>query len=262
MPLHSRTPLLLSIALVATLSASWHLAKAQEAPQVVTIAGEDDWAPYSSAPTGRPGPEGLSPELVREAFKTQNVQVRFIALPFARCMLYAETGRVAGCFNASITDENRDKYHWHPTPMFHEGLAIFGRSEHTGPPLTEKDLEGRTVGVTIGYTYPTSFMSNARIAKLNARSDTHLLQMLAARRVDYILLNTMPGYYRIQQMPSLVGKVKQVGTIQMDGFWLAFSKKDPQGAELANSFEQGLRAMQADGSYDRLMAALRRRMGL
>jgi polar amino acid transport system substrate-binding protein len=78
--------------------------------------------------------------------------------------------------------------------------------------------------------------------------------MLVARRVDYILLNTMPGYYRMRHEPGLHGQIKRVGAIRMDSFWLGFSRAHPDGKRLCASFEKGLQALRRSGEYDRMMA--------
>jgi polar amino acid transport system substrate-binding protein len=228
------------------------------ATEVVTVAAEDDWAPYSSAEPGQAAPQGLAPRLVTAAFKTQGIEVRFLVVPFARCLHYAEKGTVAGCFDTTRTDANKDSFYWHSTPLFQEELAIFGRSEAPGHEMGQQDLEGHTVGVTIGYTYPTDFMENSRIARLSAASDSNLLKMLAARRVDYILLNTMPGYYRMRHEPGLHGQIKRLGAIRMDSFWLSFSRTHPDGKRLCDTFEKGLQAIRHSGEYDRMMAEFRK----
>jgi len=91
----------------------------------------------------------------------------------------------------------RDDYHWHPTPMFVEELAIFGRKDSGRTDMTLAALEGHRVGYTIGYTYPLAFRQNPRILKAAAKSDRQLLEMLDARRVDYILINTAPAWLRL-----------------------------------------------------------------
>lgn len=230
------------------------------ATEVVTVAAEDDWAPYSSMRADRSGPEGLAPALVKAAFKTQDVEVRFQVVPFSRCLHYAEKGVVVGCFDTTRTEANKDQFYWHATPLFKEELGIFGRVDAPNRELTQKDLEGQTVGVTIGYTYPTDFMQNPRIIKLSAASDGNLVKMLVARRVNYILLNTMPGYYRIKSEPALKGQIKRVGAIRMDGFWVSFSRTHPDGKRMAEVFEKGLQAIKASGEYDRMMNAFKQEL--
>jgi len=242
---------------VAFLSASICCAGALAA-EVVTVAAEDDWAPYSSAGPDPHSPQGLAPKLVAAAFKTQDIQVRYVVLPFARCLHYADKGTVVGCFDTSRTQANKDHYYWHPTPLFQEEVGIFGRSDAPAHEMSAKDLEGYTVGITVGYTYPASFMDNTRIVKLSAVSDSNLLKMLVARRVDYILLNTQPGYYRLQHEPSLRGQIKRVGAIGVDSFWVSFSRTHPDGKRLCDTFEKGMQALKHSGDYDRMMADFRK----
>lgn len=230
--------------------------------ETITIGAEDDWPPYSYRVAGQDEPQGLTPRLVRQAFASQGVSVRFRTLPFARCMLEAERGTVMACFNASRTAANQSRYHWHPTPMFEEELAIFARrSPDTSPPmrqLGQDDLRGSSVGITVGYTYPTSFMTDARIQRKQATSDGNLLHMLAAGRVDYIVANTLPTWYRLRAEPGLQTQVQRVGRINMDGFWLGFTRARPEGERLAQTFERGLQVLRRSGEHQRMLAELRR----
>lgn len=247
----------------ALVGLSWlWLCLATAQAQTITVAAEDDWAPYSSASANGSQPQGLSPDLVRAAFQTQGVEVRFLTVPFTRCLHYAKTGVVVACFNATITPSNRAQFHWHATPLFQEELAIFAPQESQNSGLTAKDLEDHSLGVTIGYTYPPDVLNNPRIHTVVAASDSDLVTMLLAGRVDYALLNTLPAYYRISMDPTLVGRIKPVGLIETNGVRVAFSLKHPDGKRLSTVFEKGLQAIQSDGSYERIMADFRRRINV
>lgn len=225
------------------------------------IAVEDDWPPYAWVDKdGRP--QGFAVRLVKAAFAVQGVQVRLQVMPFARCMRDAEVGLVAGCFNAAITAENRQRYHWHGTPMFEEELSIFGPADFNGGELGLADLRGRSVGYVNGYTYPTEVMEDPLIRRESATSERALLHMLLRRRVDFVLIATMPGLLRIQGDPALQGKVRPLGKISQDGFWIAFSKQHPDGLKLAEQFGQGLVELRRNGSYQRMMGEFRRELGL
>jgi len=234
------------------------------AAEPIVLAGEDDWAPYSAAEPGQPPdqpPKGFSAELIRAALATQGITPQFITVPFARCMLLARSREVAGCFNATITDDNRDGYLWHEPPMFEEELSIFGPTGETGQELRIADLRGKRVAITNGYTYPSEFMRDARIQKFTATSDANLLRMLVNGRVDYILLNRTPGWMRINASPEFRGKVVRRGIVSMDAFWIAFSREHPQGRALAAAFGQGLAQLRKDGRYAQMLEAFRARVG-
>ncbi|CAN5877814.1 transporter substrate-binding domain-containing protein [soil metagenome] len=235
------------------------LAPLVAAAETVVIAAEDDWAPYSSLPPNKSAPEGFAVDLVREAFKSQGIDVKFESVPFTRCMFLAKTGAVAGCFNASPVDDSRGEYVWHTTPMFKEDLAIFGLTSNPRRDLSLKDLEGKTAGYTLGYICPGDFMSNNRIRKRGVKSDKLLLNMLLAGRVDYILMDLVPGEMRVSADPAARALIKPVGTVSTNGFWLAFSKKRPDAQRLADTFEKGLQDMKTTGRYQALGEELRRR---
>lgn len=231
----------------------------------VLLAGEDDWPPYSAADKRLATPEheplGFSAQLIRAAFATQGIAVRFITVPFARCMRLAKTKQVAGCFNATITNENRQDYLWHQPPMFREELSIFGPPAEGGAMLTLADLRGKSVAVTNGYTYPSEFVQDARIRKFWANSDDNLIQMLLGKRVDFILLNRTPGGLRIDATPGAKGQVVRRGTVSTDDFWIAFSKQYPDAPQLAKAFGKGLAQMHQNGSYQRMLDEFHKQVG-
>jgi len=224
--------------------------------ETILVGAEDDWAPYSHSAPGQTEPKGLSPRLVRAAFLTQGVHVQFKVLPFSRCLHDTELGRLVGCFDTARTAANSDTFHWHPTPLFREELGIFARTGAPRRELTQADLVGHTVGITVGYTYPTEFMRHPGIRRHVAVSDANLLRMLAGGRVDYILINTLPAQHHLQHMPELQGKVQRVGALNMDNFWLSFSKTHPDGQRMSVVFEKGLQALIASGQYQRMLAEI------
>lgn len=231
------------------------------AAEPLVIGAEDDWAPYCALDKQSGQPIGLAPELVKAVFATEKLEIAFRPLPFARCMHDAKSGKVVGCFNATITEENRNQYYWHKTPMFEEDLAIFALASEPNRDLQLSSLEGKKVGITLGYTYPTDFMDNTKITRFEAKSDAQILEMLVRGRVDYILMNGMPGYLQIQQR-QLTGKVIKVGKISTDGFWLAFSRTHPQGEAISKQFEEGLQKIKNNGTYELLIRDFEAKLGL
>ena len=225
--------------------------------ETVTLGAEDDWAPYSYAVPGQAEPQGLAPKLVRAAFQSQGVAVQFRVLPFSRCLHDAEVGRIAGCFDTTRTASNQNSFHWHATPLFREELGIFARRGRTDRAVTPADLAGHSVGITVGYTYPTAFMQDTRIRRQTAVSDANLLRMLAAGRVDFALINTLPAYHRLRQQPELQASVERVGAVSVDSFWLSFSKVHPHGQRLSQVFEAGLQTLMANGQYQRMLSEFR-----
>ncbi|WP_035851545.1 substrate-binding periplasmic protein [Deefgea rivuli] len=230
--------------------------------ETIVINAEDDWAPFSSISANKQGAEGLSVDLVRAAFATQGIEVRFMPVPFARCLYEAEHGQVVACFNASRTEENKDKFLWPSQPLFTEGLSILALNESKLKNLSPKDLEGHIVGITNGYTYPTSFMNNKKIIKDVSRTDAVQLKKILAKRIEYGVVNTTPATLMINANPATRGKIKIVGTVELSLLYLNFSKKHPDGQRLLGIFEKGLKTIQSNGTYARIQHDFNVRHGL
>ncbi|SCK22023.1 ABC transporter substrate-binding protein [Vogesella sp. LIG4] len=230
--------------------------------KTIVIAAEDDWPPYSYGRTGSNAPQGLTPLLVREAFASQDINTRFVTVPFSQCLKMAETGSVVGCFDVSITADNRSKYIWHRTPLFYEEAAIFGLVTDQSSTVTQATLHGHTVGLTQGYTYPSSFTADSDIRKITAAKDEQLIDMLLAHQVDYILMNTLPGLMQLNKNPPARDKVGRLGVVGVDAFWLAFSRRNPDGASMARKFEAGLQTLHKNGRYQRILNDFRQQLGV
>lgn len=231
-------------------------------PASITIAAEDDWPPYTFGKPGTSEAEGFTPELVREVFKLKGVEVKYVVVPYSRCMNMVKTGKAMACFNTNKNEENTPEYHWHATPIFDEGVSFFALSEVPGNNLTVKDLEGSTVGVTQGYAYSPAFMRNEKIQKIAVNSDDQLLKMLIGNRVKFALINTLPGLLRIKNNPAYAGRIKEVGVLHVHGFFLNFSKADPNGKAMADLFESGLVELKKSGRYDKMYGDFRERIGV
>lgn len=130
--------------------------------ETITLVAEDDWPPYSSMKADKSGPEGLAPALIKQAFKQQGIEVKYLTLPFARCMYLVQIGKQVGCFDATITQDNQDQYYWHKTPLFVEGVSVFAHANAKVKEIKIHDMEGKTVGYTIGYTYSPEIFHNKK----------------------------------------------------------------------------------------------------
>jgi polar amino acid transport system substrate-binding protein len=68
---------------------------------------------------------------------------------------------------------------------------------------TPRDLSGRTLGLVRGYTYPDlrELFDSGVVHRSDAVSETQLMAMLAAGRMDQILINKAVAQYNILQVP-------------------------------------------------------------
>ncbi|MEK2644888.1 substrate-binding periplasmic protein [Bdellovibrio sp. BCCA] len=217
--------------------------------KTIVINGEDDWAPYSSATKNYKDVEGLAPDIVRAAFKTQGIKVVTRPVPFARCLHEVDEGTAIGCFDTVISSETQDRYIFHPTPLFTADMVIYGSINEAPKTWTFKDLEGKTVGTTNGYTYPTEFISNKRVLHSPGPTEKSQLEKLASGRIQYAILWGLTGSLILEERPDLTKKVKALGVISRTNLYLSFSKKHKEGAKYAALLEKGLQKIRSNGTY-------------
>ncbi|MGE5085373.1 MAG: substrate-binding periplasmic protein [Bacillota bacterium] len=241
---------LVALALLVSFSAS---------AETITLNGEDDWAPYSSATSNYKSVQGLAPDIISAAFKTQGVTVKFRPVPFARCMIEVENGAAIGCFDTIINQDTRDKYIFHKTPLFKADMVVYGPINSSITHVKIKDLEGKIVGHTEGYTYPPQFIENKKIIAAESPTERSQLEKLASGRIQFAIMWGLTGEHIIEQNPHLVRKVKAIGRISQDSLFINFSKVHKDGAKYAAIFEKGMQAIIANGTYKKIEDAFHKK---
>ncbi|QDK45013.1 amino acid ABC transporter substrate-binding protein [Bdellovibrio sp. ZAP7] len=226
--------------------------------ETITLVGEDDWAPYSSATQDYKDVQGLAPDIVRAAFKSQGVTAIIRPMPFTRCMMEVDKGNSIGCFDTLINQNTKDNYIFHETPLFQADMVIYGRqNEKAGLKLS--DLQGKVVGTTIGYTYPSEFIANKSIKTENGPNEKSQLQKVAAGRIQYAVLWGLTGESILEKNPELRQKVKALGRVSRDSLYVNFSKKHKDGSKYAAIFEKGMQTIIANGTYQKIESEFRKK---
>ena len=221
------------------------------ARETVTIGAEDDWAPYSSKVKGEA--RGFAVDLVREAYAAVGVDVKFVVLPYVRCMAMAKIGKLAGCFDAVPNGLIIHHYLWHARPLFKTHMNVYALAASREHDLTATSLEGKTVGVTRDYEYGDEFDLNGKIKReVSARNDQGFRKLLAGR------MQYMAAEARIAKLviashaKEFDGKFRLVGTVATPGLYIAFTKASPEGAKYAQKFDAGYTLLLHGGRYKAL----------
>ncbi len=243
----------LAMAALLALAAARPALAAREA---VAIGAEDDWFPYSASVRGEA--RGLSVDLVRAAFEASGVQVRFVPLPFKRCIAHAREGQVAGCFNLSKSPRVLDDFLWPKDPLTSPRILVYARSDWTGGPVTPASLAGRELLVSQEYLYGGLLERHPRIRRVVARTDLTGLKMLVNGRADFMLLYERAGDHLVhREAAHLAGQIRVVGDMGIAPQYLGFSRSHPEAERLLAAFEGGMRRILANGTAARLERAWR-----
>jgi polar amino acid transport system substrate-binding protein len=172
-------------------------------------------------------------------------------------MLEVDKGTALGCFDTIINQDTKDRYVFHKTPLFQAEMVVYGPIDSKKTNITVKELEGKVVGYTVGYTYPSNFRDNKKIIPDVVPTERAQLEKLAAGRIEYAVMWGLTGEHILEKHPHLAKKVKALGTISRDSLFINFSKAHQDGAKYAGIFEKGLQAIMANGTYKKLEDSFR-----
>lgn len=219
--------------------------------QTITLVGEDDWYPYSAQKDGKL--RGFAVEVIEAAYASVDVNVTFKSAPYARCLMLVETGQELGCFDSLKDSKLSADFLFHQEPIFKAEIGIYGLSNSEDSGLRASDMRGRKVGLTHGYTYTDSIDKDGSIQREEAPTDLSNLRKLLLKRSEYSLVYTRIVDHLVHRYPQeFKGKIKQVGTINIDRLYVSFSKKREESVKYAALLDQGLRKIKGNGQYAKI----------
>lgn len=215
--------------------------------------------PYASA--ARPD-QGLSLNIVRQAFAKAGVQVEYVFLPWSRAHVEARDGK----WDATAAwgrNAERDKGFLISDNVLTEQWMVLYRSDRSFSWNTLQDLKGLRIGTVADYTYTPDFWRMVKDGTLQsdvAPDDVSNLHKLLAGRVDVVPLDrnvacdllgakfTGEQAHRVRAHPKLF--VPDFTTHVM------MSEKLPESARRMEAFNRGLKALRQSGEYARILQQL------
>ncbi|MDG9667085.1 transporter substrate-binding domain-containing protein [Hahella sp. CR1] len=230
------------------------------AQETITIA-TGEYIPWTSqeAPQG-----GFVNHVIQEAFKRQDIDVRFEYFLWARSYELARQGM----FQAAsywVCSEDRQKDFICSDPLVEEKTVFFhSKSKVITQWDTLEDLRGYRIGATIGYTYTKEFWAAANSGMLNVGAvpeDEQNFNMLLMDRLDLCLMGQVAGLTLLRKkFPKYAADLityhpKPLVTATLH---LLFPKANSDSKRLVRQFNMGLKQVWDEGLYraytDDLMA--------
>lgn len=233
------------------LATCWLLAPLVQADTVYGIGAENDWYPFTAYRDGKV--EGLSVDIVRAAFAASDTHIELLPYPYSRCMELTRTGQLAGCFNTSPDARIAAAFKLPKEALFSDDILLWARSDQAKTVDSLDALAGRRVAVTIGYEYGSRFDGDPRPVRVPVRRDLNGFLMLQRGRVDYTVAFRATAQALFHERPELQGRFTPVATIHQPQLYLSFSRYHPQSDLLLQRFDEGMRRIRADGSYQRIL---------
>lgn len=217
-------PAAMALCLLAVpLSRSAH-AHNSEVGHALTL-GCDEWPPYQILVNGTM--EGFSVEMVHAVLA--NLRMRdesTTALPWARALKSLRTGRIDALFSINYARE-REAYAFFPEePLTTSKWVIWSRMGDGLAYTGFSDLDGKRVGIVLGYSYTPEFLKYVQehATAQAVVSDDINFRKLASGRVDFIVAERNNGSYLLRELNLSGIRAHDAHPVKTDALYMAFSR--------------------------------------
>lgn len=220
-----------------------------------------EWPPYLSE---RLPHYGYASHLISEAFAAVGVKVEYGFFPWKRSYLYANHGEDSHRnWHGSVVwlyTEERAKNFWYSQPVIEEQQMLFCLKENPCEWESMGALEGKTIGGTLHTSYPLLEQAKRQgLVNIEKAGDYEtLFKRLLAGRIDAVPQVWKVGQYFLRS--HLDDAEQQRITfaptaIDTQLYHLIISKRDPENKSYVKLFNQGLKKIKHNGTYQKLQDA-------
>lgn len=221
----------------------------------ILLTTGDDYPPYTAIrlPQG-----GLATDLVRQAFRKAGADVQIDWLPWARGFYKVKAGAYAATFPYIRTPE-RDATFLYSDPLFEISDTLFVRKGLVIDPGQPETLRGRIFCLPVGWALSgalESLQDPKLVIVVRPPDIGQCVKMLQAGHADFFPSDLRQGVASLAEAGIKEGEIQPLAPpLQSIGVYLIVSRQRPGAKELVDRFNRGLRALRADGDYDRILAA-------
>ncbi|MCC2617926.1 transporter substrate-binding domain-containing protein [Aestuariibacter halophilus] len=203
--------------------------------------------------------QGFVADVVRCAFGTQGIGVKFLFVNWVRAYDLARDGEYPASAYWFYTDE-RAKDFYYSDPMHEETLVLVKRRRNPIP-STWSGLDSFSdvrIGMTRGYSYTPDWQAFARqhqnhVSVVN--TDAQNIEMLLLDRIDVFPVDELMLWHILHsrfapEQRQLIEVMQPVLGVQQGH--VLFSRKHPDGESLKVAFNAGLAQCRRDGTLETL----------
>lgn len=203
-------------------------------------------------------PDGASVQIVRAVFARLGHTVVISVLPWPRSLRAVQRGEVDGIFTAYRKAEREIYLDYGREVLIDQVVAFYARR---GPHLAYtgdlQQLSNKHIGVTSTISYGHNFdraLVNMNLQVEAADDFATNVRKLLRGRLDLIVSNRYSAEFALRTLDPKAEVAEVRPLVESVPSYIAFAKaKQHQG--LRDAFDQTLRAMKADGSYQRFLSA-------
>ena len=243
MILYLRT-LLTVLTLTALGTGAMHAAEAK-----VQLAS-DVWPPF----TNEFGKPRLATELVHLALTRSGYKPETVILDNWTVPSDLKADKYDGC-GALWKSAEREEYLLFSKPYLESRLHLVGQKGSDVSITDLSALKGKRIALVKGYAYGPIVDDAEGLKVVYGDDDIENLKMLISDQADYALVDALLIQHAKKEKPEKCEEFLVFATepLSINPLHLALRKNLPNAAEIIDQFNQTIRMMQADGSYNRVL---------
>ena len=141
-------------------------------------------------------------------------------------------------------------------PYLLNDIIFMSRQGVLGSYQTLNDLRGYRIGVVRGYAYDEAFDSHPELLRVPSSNLIQNLLLLEQGRLEVVVGDKWSILHEISQyIPDAIGDfVALPRPLARRALRLGVSRHNPQAQEIVAAFDKAIAGMQADGTYDEIVA--------
>lgn len=211
----------------------------------------DPWPPFNhhSLPHN-----GVASDLVQQALTRAGYRTSYVEVPWERAVLGLKRGEHDVLINAWYSTERTYFGHYSQPYLFNR--IRFLQRKDAGIDFEQiSDLYPYRIAVVRGYAYNQAFDHDENIRRVGVSSFEIAARMLHAGRVQLALEDELVVRYHLErELAPLRDELELVPKpLSENGLHILVRLTHPHYREIARRFDEAIKAMQADGSYEQTM---------
>lgn len=194
--------------------------------------------------------KGVFIDLVKEVIGRTGEQFEIVVAPPKRTVASFHKGAIDGFF--PCLDVLLQKDAAKSKPIYVKADFAFTRSD---TPIIKSisQLEGKKVGITVGYPYAKALISDKKIKLEGADNDVLNMKKLSKGRIDAFVVEEKTGVKALKESGAANIHYDKAAPLSKQDVYFVF-QPTAEGKALAAKFSKALADMRKDGTFQKIMS--------
>ena len=224
------------------------LGTAHSAQELKIVA--DYWPPFTTEQKG----QRMAADVVENALSNADIIHDTQLLPWKDVLAGVKSGKYDAIIGAWKSKE-RESYLLFSKPYLENRIKLVGRTDNKIEFKTLEQLAGKKIGIVEGYAYGPEVSDNKNLVKVTGATLAGNIKSLIAKKLDYILADSIVAQAMKEFLPKEVRKklVVYEKAVVIKPLHFALRKNYPDGKAILEKFNNSISKMIADGSYNKIL---------